>query len=50
MTVKELIESLKKYDENKPVIIYTYDCDGHIEPEETYKVFDPNGDGTPVII
>ena len=50
MTVKELIESLKKYDENKPVIIYTYDYDGHIEPEEVYEVFDPKGDGTPVII
>lgn len=49
MTVKELIESLKKYDENKPVIIYTYD-DGHIEPKEVYEVFDPTGDGTPFII
>ena len=50
MTVKELIEALKKFDENKPVLIKTYDDDEQINCEEVFEVFDPRGDGTPLII
>lgn len=50
MTVKELIEALKKFDENKPALLFVYDEDGcAVELEEIEDVFDPNGNGSPVM-
>jgi hypothetical protein len=51
MTVKELIEALKNFDENEKVLINIYDEDsGHWDYDEVSEVFDPAGDGRPMIL
>lgn len=49
MTVKEVIEALKTFDENKPLLINIFSDDG-IDYDEVQEIFDPCGDGTPMII
>ena len=50
MTVKELIEALKNFDENEKVLINIYDEDGYCDYDEVSEVFDAAGDGRPLII
>ncbi len=49
MTVKEVIEALKQFDENTNVLINVIDVDGFIDVDVVQEVFSPNGDDCMII-
>ena len=50
MTIKELIQELQKYDENKEVVVSVYDCNGYDDSHGIYLGRTPENPEDPFII